>query len=233
MPLAPSSELLFRDAIQTGDIIGNPDLAPQKAQTIELSLSSAFAEHGLGTLTLFDTQVDNLVSFDSNYFNLLARNGSKSRVRGIELELRWQWQQLSGYANYTFQDTRREPNPLTLSPLEQRPDGELFPEHSGNFGLSYHWSQLNTRLSLDNRYVGERQASTQNVKLSGQQYSLSSYLDTSLTATIQLGKPGQGDSSLRLQLHDLFDVRYADPGFGGIDFPSEGRRYSVSYQKRF
>lgn len=231
---APSPELLFRNAIQLGDIVGNPELAPQHARTLELSFATPLSQHSRGTVTLFQTDVEDLVTLQSNLFNLLARNSSDSRSRGIEFEAQYRRLPWSAYANYSWQKTRRERNPRTLLVLEQRDDGELFPNHSGNLGISVQLAGGRTVLSCDNRYVGKRLASTQNVLVAQREYALSAYLDTTLTLSHTVFQSARwGEGQVRLQVRDLFDTRYVNTGFGGIELPSEGRRYLLSYQQRF
>lgn len=127
---APSPELLFRKAIQNGDIIGNDKLDAQTAQTVEISLSASVSKVLHASGTLFQTKVDDLVTFETGTNNLVAKNSTSSTTSGLELELRYKQNNLSSYLNYTFQKTDRDNNPFTLSKLEEREEGELFPKGS-------------------------------------------------------------------------------------------------------
>lgn len=226
---APSPELLYRRAVQPGDILGNPALTPQKARTVELQLAAPTTSHWQAALTVYRTRVQDLVSFQQEFFNLVARNSSASTAHGAELELRWRYDALQGYANVSVVDSQVDPDRLSLVPLAQREQAALFPRLSGNLGLTTGLFDQRLRLSLDNRYVGKRKASTQNVLLANQDYELSSYTDSTLTASWNFS----ATSLLRAQVRDLWDANYVDPGFGGIDYPSRGRRYSVSYEQKF
>jgi iron complex outermembrane receptor protein len=226
---APSAELLYRSAVQPGDIKGNPDLAPQKTRTIELQLSTPPAPHWNGALTVYHTKVSDLVTLEQAFFNLVARNSSDSKVNGIELELRYQQDWFNAYANLSRANTDRGLNRYTLAPLAQRSEGELFPTNSANFGASASLLEQKLLLSVDTRYVGARPAATANVLLANQAYHLSSYTDTTLSARWSLSQR----SSIRLQVRDLWNSRYVDPGVGGIDYPSLGRRYGVQYEYRY
>lgn len=230
---APSPELLFRNPVQGNDIIGNPELAPQEARTLEANLVLPLGRAWQAGLTLFQTDVEDLVILETNYLNLFAKNSSDSRTRGLELDLHLRQAGWSGYANYLYQDTERDPNPFTLIPLQQRPEGELFPRHSGNLGLSYQWQNWPLQLSVDNRYVGRRPASTQNVLIAHRPYELADYVDTTMTLNATLWQHNQTTLNLRAQVRDLFDSRQVTPGFGGIDFPSLGRRYLVTLALQF
>ncbi|MES2264597.1 MAG: TonB-dependent receptor [Pseudomonadota bacterium] len=226
---APSAELLYRTAVQPGDVRGNPELAPQKSRTIEVQLSTPPRPHWNGALTLYHTSVRDLVTLEQAFFNLVARNSSDSTVQGLELELRYQRDWLNAYANLSHASTARGVNRYTLAPLAQRPDGELFPPDSANFGASASLPGQRWVVSIDNRYVGRRPAATANVLLANQEYRLASYLDTTLTLRWTIDSRSQ----LRLQVRDLGNSRYVDPGVGGIDYPSPGRRYGVHYDYRY
>lgn len=226
---APSAELLYRTAVQPGDIKGNPELAPQKSRTVELQLSTPPRPHWNGALTVYHTKVSELVTLEQEFFNLVARNTSDSKVNGVELELRYQQDWFNAYANLSRANGSRGINRYTLAPLAQRSDGELFPTNSANAGASASLLGQKLLLSLDNRYVGPRPAATANVLLANQAYHLAGYVDTTLGARWSLS----ARASLRLQVRDLWNSRYVDPGVGGIDYPSLGRRYGVQYEYRY
>jgi iron complex outermembrane receptor protein len=226
---APSAELLYRTAVQPGDVRGNPELAPQKARTVELQLSTPAAPHWNGALTWYHTKVSELVTLEQAFFNLVARNSSDSTVNGAELELRYQRDWFNAYANLSRANTARGVNRYTLVPLAQRPEGELFPANSANLGASASLLEQRLLLSVDNRYVGPRPAATSNVLLANQDYHLGSYVDTTLTARWTFNHR----ALLRLQVRDLWNRRWADPGAGGIDYPSPGRRYGAQLEYRY
>ncbi|MBJ7312221.1 TonB-dependent receptor plug domain-containing protein [Rugamonas sp. CCM 8940] len=226
---APSAELLYRTAVQPGDLRGNPELAPQKSKTLEAQLSTPPSAHWNATLALYHTKVSDLVTLEQAFFNVVARNSSDSTVNGAELELRYQRDWFNAYANLSRANTQRGLNRYTLAPLAQRPGGELFPSNSANFGASASLLEQRLTLSIDNRYVGARPAATANVLLANQDYQLAAYVDTTLTARWSVDKHAQ----LRLQVRDLRNSRYVDPGVGGIDYPSLGRRYGLQYEYRF
>lgn len=230
---APSPELLFREAVQGGDIVGNPDLTAQQAQTAELSLLLPFAYLHV-TSTLFWTEVSDLVIYDSNISNFFARNSTDSSTYGAELELRYRQAQWQAYWNASWQSVSLEDDLQNLFVLQERQHGSLYPRFNSNFGVSYEWVQPHILLSLDNRYVGKRPASTQNVVLAQRFYELEDYLDTTLTLSTQAFSM-QPDKlgTLSFQVRDLWDVGYVNPGFGGVDIPSLGRQYWLSFAQRF
>jgi len=230
---APSSELLFRSSVQPDDIIGNPTLEPQKADTLEINFSNKLTTSMHFVATLYLTQVSDLVVFQRNFLNLEAENSTDSESNGLEVEIRFKKGRFDAYFNGIYQKNRRDIDPLTLYLFEQNSEGELFPGQAFNFGLSYFWPDPKLRLSLDNSYVGKRHASTINVARRQAFYTIPDYIDSTLSISTQAFSLLENKSSeIRFQIRDLFNEKYS-PGFGGIDFPSEGRRFSLSFIQQF
>ncbi len=230
----PSPELLYRTAIQAGDIIGNPDLLAQQAKTYELSATIPVNNLIGINLTYFNTRVEDLVIFKTDGSNLLADNSADSKTHGIEAELRLIWQGLSGFMNYSWQKTKRDKNPDNLFLLEHRENGEIVPEQAANLGLSYYWQAPEVNISWRNRWVGRREASSLNVLQANQFYSLDSYIDSSFSlSTNRYSFIKNREANLTLQVKDVFNTKYVNPGFGGIEFPSLGRQLLISFAQRF
>lgn len=232
---APSPELLFRRAVQVGDIIGNPNLDVQSARTAEVSLSIPLREKTIYlTTTGFMTKVSDLVSYKTSVSNYFASNSSGSTTRGLEVELQYQKADWRAYLNGLFQHTKIDDDPYNLFVLNERQHSVLFPKYAANFGLSYTWQSAHVTLSWDNRYVGERPASTQNVVTAHHFYELADYLDSTLSVSTSAFSLIRGKSAnLRFQIRDLFDTQYVNAGFGGIEIPSLGRRYWLTFEQRF
>ncbi|MFT5298131.1 MAG: outer membrane receptor for ferrienterochelin and colicins, partial [Colwellia sp.] len=231
---APSPELLYRTAVQSGDIIGNPDLNAQQAKTYEVSAAIPINDNIHMTLTYFNTQVDDLVVFTSDSSNLFATNSPGSKSKGIEIEFRMLWRGINSYLNYTRQQTNPEPNPLSIFVLEHRESGEIYPDQAANFGISYRWSEQKTTVSWNNRWVGSRQASSLNVLYANQFYELEPYLDSSFTiSSDHFSFFKNKETHIEFKIKDLFDNNYVNPGFGGIEFPSQGRQLLLSIEQNF
>lgn len=230
---APSADLLFREAVEVQDIIGNPQLQPQKALTFEVQLAAPIMSQLDGSFNLYHMEVEDLVLYQSDLQNITPQNSARSTTYGLELELKGHWQYWQGYFNYSYQQTERDSPDSSLFVLDHREEGELFPQHMFNFGLRYELPSLNLQLSMDNRFVGERPASTQNVRISKQFYTLSEFIDTSLNARWRFNVFNKRPSVLGFKVTDLWDTRYVTPGFGGIDFPSLGRAYEFRLEQKF
>jgi len=229
---APSAELLFRKAVQAGDIIGNDNLAVQQATTLELNWLYPFNDVMYLSSTLFMTTMQDLVSFQRLEGNISARNGVSSYSRGLEMELQYRDKHWQAYANFLWQFTHFDEDPLILYELRKPDHATLFPSFSANLGISYRWKKHS--LAFNSRFVGKRSASLQNISLLQRYYQLDEYVDSSLTwrysgfSLLEAEK-----ASVQVQIRDLWDSRYVTPGFGGIDIPSQGRRIIFSFQQRF
>jgi len=231
---APSPELLYRTAVQSGDIIGNPDLKAQTADTFEVSIALPVGDSIYSSLTYFYTKVGELVVFNSDGSNLLAQNSASSETQGIEAEFRLLWQDVNAFLNVSWQDTDRASSEFSLNQLEMRENGELFPEVMANLGVSYFWREPQVQLSLTTRWVGERPASSSNVLIANQLYDLEPYYLTSLTVSTNRWSLFEGHTTtIQLHIHDLFDHRPVNPGFGGIEFPSQGRELMLTFIQEF
>lgn len=231
---APSPELLYRTAVQGGDIIGNPALKAQQAKTYEISAALPINENIHLSMTYFNTKVDDLVVFTSDSSNLFATNSTGSKTQGIEIELRMLWQGLNSYLNYSKQRTKPDPEALSLFVLDHRETGEIYPQQAANFGISYRWKEQQTTFSFNNRWVGSRQASSLNVLYINQFYELDSYLDSSLIiSSNRFSLIENSETHIEFKIKDLFNTNYVNPGFGGIEFPSQGRQFQLSIKQYF
>lgn len=227
---APSPELLYRQPIQRGDVIGNPSLSPQSANTLELVLTGTMGDHFRYTATAFHSKVDDLVVYRDDLNNLSAINAASANTEGIELELSYDSDNTHFYFNAGWQDISVGDSSLFV--LENRPKDQLFPKYTVNFGVSHGWSN-GIRASVDNTYSDKRPASTSNVIAAETFYQLDDFVDTSVTVQGRYKWFGSKQTIIKLKIHDLWDARYVNPGFGGIDIPTQGRRYIISISQRF
>lgn len=227
---APSMELLYRQSVQRGDVIGNPSLRPQEANTLELVASGTLGENMRYNATLYHSKVDDLVVYRDDQNNLTAINAASADTEGLELDIGYDSDNLSAYLNIGWQNIEMADSSLFV--LENRPSGELFPKYTANLGLSYLFAN-GVRVSFDNRFNDERPASTNNVLAAEQFYNIDAFIDSTLTVQGSVKWWQHKTLDVRFQVKDLWDHQYVQPGFGGIDIPTQGRRYLLSLSLRF
>ncbi len=136
--------------------LGNPNLAPERARTVELGVEQRLAADRVKlTLTGFDNRYRNLitvlsdpVTFTGQYLNI-----GLSRARGIETAIEVAPQRfVHGRVGYTFLDSTildGSPDNTVLTPGQQ-----LFrrPKHSGFAGITLRDARLT--VDLDGVYIG-------------------------------------------------------------------------------
>lgn len=227
---APSMELLYRQSVQRGDVSGNPDLKPQEANTVELVATGTLGLNMRYNATFYYSEVEDLVVYRDDQNNLTAINGASAQTKGFELDIGYDSDNLNAYFNVGWQQTRMSESSLFV--LENRVNGELFPKYTVSTGVSYRWDN-GLRVSLDNCFNDERPASSSNVLAAETFYEIDAFLDTTLTVQSGLKWLGLNRTHLQFQIEDLWDNSYVQPGFGGIDIPTKGRRYSLTVSQRF
>lgn len=105
---------------------GNPDLEAEQSRTIEAGYERWFADgNGSASVTLFDSQYDDLIFFSSAF---RYENISAASARGIELAARRRFAAVSTAASYTWLDAEDE---TTGAELIRRP------RHAGSVSLGY------------------------------------------------------------------------------------------------
>jgi vitamin B12 transporter len=105
---------------------GNPELEAEQSRTIEVGYERWFsAANGSASVTLFDSQYDQLIFFSSAF---RYDNISAASARGIELAGRRHFGAFSAAGSYTWLDAKDE---STGAQLVRRP------EHSGSITLGY------------------------------------------------------------------------------------------------
>ncbi|HMN45033.1 MAG TPA: TonB-dependent receptor [Povalibacter sp.] len=117
--LAPS----FNDLYYPG--FSNPDLAPEESDSVELGISGT-AANTTWSLSAFETNVDDLIAFDSATSS--PQNINEARIRGVEAQARTQLDRWSVGLTYTHLDPR---NQETHKLLPRRP------EDAGRIDVSY------------------------------------------------------------------------------------------------
>lgn len=122
---------------------GNSNLTPEESQALELAWSYT-GESFQSTLTLFQTEYDNLLDYDSTTFR--AINVGEAKIRGVETDASLATGNWNHYVRYQYLEPRKT---STDTELIRRPRHELY------FSESYLYGQSLT--SLWARYKGSRE----------------------------------------------------------------------------
>jgi vitamin B12 transporter len=78
----PSIGELFDDF---GFFVGNPDLDPETSTSLEIGIDQVWANGAILSATVFESRIDDLITFVSGAPSTLENISGESRIRGIEL----------------------------------------------------------------------------------------------------------------------------------------------------
>jgi iron complex outermembrane receptor protein len=234
---APSADQLFTRPLAPGDVIGNPDLKPERARTFEGQLGYLLGDRGAVTATIFHSAVSNAIALttESTTSNIVTTNAGETSSIGVEGELRIQHRGIGWWANATWQKSAESRSDPLLGRFEV--PTRLFPALMMKSGLHLPVPLPAGLLYGEARYVGSRIASDQNIKahdpVNRREYRLSAYLLLDAALGCQLRWLRQQPTALQLRVTNLLDTRFAYPGFGGFDIPGEPRTFHLQISQRF
>lgn len=230
---APSPLQLFSSPISLGDIIGNPDLKPETAQTVESEVAWAITPGLVLSLTGYHTQVHDQVKFVRETSNTVARNIAKATTLGLEGALRFQLEGVKGYVNGTLQqtDTGGAANEVYTS---QDLRSEMFPSGTVTTGLSAPLPGVPLDLYVEGRYTSSMKPSEANFfRNSGVDYEIPPSLLLDMALTTRELRLFDQPASVALKVANLLNTTHTYPGFAGIDIPGEGLSLQIHMRQWF
>ncbi|ENW82755.1 hypothetical protein F909_01026 [Acinetobacter sp. ANC 3929] len=92
---------------------GNPDLKPEESLSYEIGLDQKLAYNISTGLSLYTTEVDNLIDFDGVLNQM--RNLEKAKMEGSELYVKWQGENLFTNLSYNYVRAKDKKNDEDLS----------------------------------------------------------------------------------------------------------------------
>ena len=220
---APSAEQLFTQPMTVLDIRGSPALKPQHAYTGEASGSWRLpSQLGEVTANAYFMTVANRVEYVQTGLYLQAQNVQDDYVVGGEVDarvspLRWLQLRLAvGVARSIAVDA----NQAIVGLPEVR--NALFPAVQAHASASFILPG-EIRLTPELSWISERSASQSNALQNGNAYAVPAYVYLGFAASTPTYKwlAGRG-TSFSLRVSDLLNRRWAEPGFGGVDVPTQG-----------
>ena len=145
--IAPSQYKMF------SALYGNNKLKPEENQTIELGVEYV-SDKNRFTVVSFQREEENFIEFVSlpNFTGQYRNSSIFYKVRGVELEAKWNFDNWTINTNYTFTEKVRQA-PLRL------------PKHAANFGVRYvlskaqwgiHWRYIGARQDFNQSFVKEK-----------------------------------------------------------------------------
>lgn len=220
---APSAVQLFTQPLGTLDILGNPALKPQTAHTVELAGGFGLKDLGELALNVYLTNVRDLVEFTQRGYFLVAQNTGEIWVGGGELDARMKLtRELSvrGSAGVATTLSHSSGQIFTGAP---ETDGPLFPVYQVHLSADYLLPLWKLRLSGEVSIIGSRPSSQSNSLVKTEAYDLPGYVYTALAVTTRGYKwLGERETQFSFRVTDVLHQRWTEPGFGGVDVPTQG-----------
>ncbi len=218
---APAAAQLYAQPLFAGDVVGNPDLRPERARMQELAIDWRPAPQWWLNASVYRLRVKDRVEVLFDGGERVPDNVSRMQGWGAESELRWQGETHGMNLQIAWQDSEEELDDVfrgTLrAPTERHPKLWL--------RLGWQWQLPLGELSASWRHVSERRASKENITENRlDAYQLPAYDLLRIAWQLPLG-----DQGWRISIDNLSGEQYAEPGFGGIDLPAAERRVALSW----
>lgn len=234
---APSALMLFGG--EHPRLLGpapNAQLRPQFAHTAELYVGTTILGAVRTGINAYVTRVQDFAELETLAASPKAENRSLIDAVGMELDARVNHRGLDVFVSLSYVHTDVSVDvPAGFKVSKQT---RLFPALTARAGMSYDFTAVGLRLFAVGHGTQRRAADKSNLAFmpTGQnaEYYLPAY--NLLDVGMDLGTErwlGEGAPRLTVRVRNAFDVRYREPGFGGIDVPGERREVRLSMEALF
>lgn len=210
---------------------GDEPLKPQTVTSVEGVVSLQLLRGLSFELSLFGQRVNDSIEFFQTATNFQARNMGRIQNYGLEVTGNWVYGRFSLLGSVALQRRLLDSADTAAGVDPNIPS--LYPVGTGllgaNFAVPEAYVNLNGRL----RWVGRRGASQSNVELNNLTfYSQPAYATLDLgISSLGLNVLGGTQTTLSVNVRNVFDTRYWEPGFAGVDIPSLGRTWIVELRQ--
>jgi iron complex outermembrane receptor protein len=221
---APSPYLSYASPLRPGDVVGNPELKPQRVHTLEYQMSfKPDRFFGVTSGVSYNWLLDK-AEFTPSGINQTARNVSSQR--SFSWETRADLQHYDDYTAYASFELVRSLRDLGQEGYAARLIGTenvVYPPWIARAGLVFGVPSLpDVPLELGSQamLVAPRRAADTSILENGGDFYLPSYLmlETSLATRALYLIPGQ-ESRVALRAKNLLVERGPDPGPSGFEYP--------------
>jgi iron complex outermembrane receptor protein len=221
---APSPYLLYAAPLRPGDVVGNPNLTPQRINTVEYQMSWKPSRFFGITSSASYNWLLNKAEFTPQGINLTARNVASQRTFTWETRADARhYEDYTAYASFEYAYSLRDLGQEGYTASLVGTKNVVYPPWIARAGLNVSVPSVPSvplTLAAEGMLVAPRRAYDTSILEAGHDYYLPSYflLDFSLATREVYLIPGQ-ESRFALRARNLLGTRAADPGFSGFEYP--------------
>ncbi|MCW8998258.1 MAG: TonB-dependent receptor, partial [Kangiellaceae bacterium] len=217
---APAAMQLYAQPIYPGEVIGNANLLPEEAITLESELLWKVSSELAINFNFWITEIKNKVELLPFGPNVQPQNSGKQEGSGIETEVKWIRNQDSLIVNLAYQDMLNETDILFQAP--QVAPTSMYPKLTSFIRYRYLLDETSS-WGVTYQYSSERRATNSNIRENLlQPYQLPEYSLVGLSYSKRWG-----NTRFQLKVDNLFDQDFVEPGFLGIDIPGLKQQISL------
>ncbi|WP_196138102.1 TonB-dependent siderophore receptor [Aliikangiella sp. G2MR2-5] len=219
---APAAMQLYAQPLYPGEVIGNSELKAEEGKTVETELTWRVSQQQVLILDIWANEITDKVELLPNGPNIQPQNSGRQEGSGLEVEYRWIRAPHSLAINSAFQNMKNKTN-LLFQPVEVLPTN-LYPKLTAHLKYRYQIGPA-TSAGFSVQYASERRASNQNIRENFfVPYSLESYTLLNFSFLKKWN-----NFSINLNLNNVLNESYDEPGFGGIDVPGMSRNWYLKF----
>lgn len=205
--------------------LGNPDLDPEKINTLELSFNARHGQTLSTTITLFEYRAQDMIEFvqDTLATTKTARNARDQNGDGMELELTWKPRADFYFTtSYSYQDARDKETGVAIA---NAPGQQI--KLNANWEFSAHW-----HANFQANWVADRERVKNADGVSYSRKKIDDYYLVNLTLRREQLLPNLDFS---VAIKNIANERAYEPSTVEIpgDYPLESRSAWVSLEYRF
>jgi iron complex outermembrane receptor protein len=225
---APSPYLLYATPLRPGDVVGNPNLAPQKVYTLEYEVSwRPRATFGITSSVSYNWLLDK-AEFTLQGINQEARNVARQQSLSWETRADVRYgERLTAYASFDLVQSWRDLGEQGYAASLIGTKNVVYPPWIVRGGVDVGLpSPVNVPLAAGGEVivVAPRRAADTSIVENGGEFYLPTYalLDVFVTTRDLYLIRGQ-ESRIGLRARNLLDTRGPDPGPSGFEYPLTAR----------
>jgi outer membrane receptor for ferrienterochelin and colicins len=223
---APSAADLYAQPLYVGDVVGNPGLQPQTANTIEAQMTYHPVDILVLSGDMYWTHVGNAVEILPVGSNIVPENAGTLNTLGLESEGRVALGAHSLVLDIQWQRTTEDTNDPFRGVLEA--PSSSYPDLIAWLSWQYKTPRLGTVSAIE-KYYSDLRASESNIEDNYlTPYYLQHYFLTNLAWDYEWKH-----WRFNAQLLNVLNSKYIQPGYGGVDFPGRRRELFLSLAYRF